>query len=397
MSGMDIIGYDGRDFKTERSSGKFRKYENADAVGVKATSTTSVKNKGERSLTQSEGWEELRSSNADEWVQSMVECAEFLKKEYPGVHFNFTSLSENSEIQSLSISLGNGVHMVISPKFIQGMISSPEAFIEGKASIQKVLNQLFATAKNLTVNCKKPSGLGAVIKENREASVWTLQPSLEDISFKKFLEQMNDGNMMRTYKEKGGRNITEIKTKDGILKFIFIKRLNYSPGSDILRLARLTRIGNVNSFIGGIQAYMNQVRSDRYLDEAEIKQTLAQMKGVALRANTKVRNLKEEEILEIIRRRSIEARNVARAEKIAAELRRRRTARKSREYANGIERIPLHDRLFGDRFDHDSRRDEAEYGGDMSMMPPVMPVVGAAADAPAAVPPVSISSVDVSV
>lgn len=346
-------------------------------------------------------WEELGDTDADEWVQTVPACAAALKKAYPRIHFDFTSLSEDAQIKSLAAALGDGVHMTISPQYIQGMIASPEAFAKGKAFIEKVLHQLFATAENLTMHGKKPSSMGAVIKENGEASIWTVQPPPEDSSFKKFWDMMNDDRMVRSYKEKGGRNVTEIKTKDGVIKFIFVKRLNYSSGSDIVRLAGLEKVGNVRSFIGGLQAYMHQVGSDRYLDEAEIKQAIAKMKGVIMRAGSKIQDLKEEEILKSIRRRAIEARNAERAEKLAAELRRRHTARKSREYSRGRDNLPMPALFDESKNELDRQLDGESCGNDMSGIAPVpeavvIPVAVAVAAVPVtAEPAVVVSSVDV--
>lgn len=273
-----------------------------------------------------------------DWAETIYSCIESLKKQYPGVNFEISGRADGISTESLAISSGNGIHMIIAPEFFQGMLMNPESFTKGAEFIQKVLKQLFGTASKFTNSGGNVTGMGAVIDAKGKAAIWTMQESPpEDSRLKKFFEMMRENNKPNTYKQKDGRTVIELKTKDGVIKITFVKRLGYSTGSDVARLARLMTVGNVRAFIGGLEAYMNQVRSDRFLDKAEVGRAVAMMKGVIMRAGVKVKNLQSESILELVRKNSLKAKKIAKAAQISRELKQKRTERKSREHFQKVD------------------------------------------------------------
>lgn len=273
-----------------------------------------------------------------DWAETIYSCVESLKKQYPGVNFEISGRADGISTESLAVGSGNGMHMVIAPEFFQGMLMSPESFAKGTEFIQKVLKQLFGVAGKFTANGSTVTGMGAVINAQGKAAIWTMQEAPpEDSRLKKFFEMIRENSKATTYKKEGGRTVTEIKTPEGVIKFTFVKRLGYSTGSDVARLARLMTVGNVRAFIGGLEAYMNQVRSDRFLDKAEISKAVAMMKGVIMRAGVKIKNLQSESILELVRRNALKAKKEAKAAQISRELKQKRTERKSREHFQKVD------------------------------------------------------------
>lgn len=200
-----------------------------------------------------------------------------------------------------------------------------------QSAIEAILKQL--EASGIISYKKRPDGTIEITQNYQKKDPSELITNDEELATnKKFMEDMLKGSTS-VYNKKGGTTIFEIKTKDGVMKFVISKKLNYSPSKDLSQLAKISAKGGTHSFISGIQAEMNRIKNDPSLDPNEIKRALAQMRGVIQSAKTKIRKLDEEELLDNIRSRAAKRRELEKSRKYAEELKKKRTKRRSIEYA----------------------------------------------------------------
>lgn len=115
-------------------------------------------------------------------------------------------------------------------------------------------------------------------------------------------------------------------------KWVFVKKLGYSPGKHMVRLARLYRVTDVRKFISGVNAGIYLAKNDRGVDKAEVKTAVTQMQQVIQRARVKIKNLDREALAASYGKSALKRQEMERARAIAYELKRKMVARKAREY-----------------------------------------------------------------
>lgn len=257
-----------------------------------------------------------------DWNRAVDGCLDYLKSLYPDVAI---SVSDQDAMDGLiRFAVGNHLTLTLSREFLERMASSPEELKNCKQALADTLKDL-----EELFDPDKMQSAGAAVDGSGQFAYWIQMLKDQESANKDFWEKMFS---VKHYKEKGGRNVTEINTPNGVIRWVFVKRLNYSPASHLSRLARLSRQGPVRSLIGGVQAEINRVKRDSNLDEDEAKQAVARMQGVILKAKTKIRNLDEENNLEVMRKRAAEQEQRKKEMALEIELSRRRTKRKVREY-----------------------------------------------------------------
>lgn len=314
-------GIDRRQWNAEKKASK-----NSDRV--KHTSSTPA----EPGATQARLPEHVLNEAALDAKPTPRQVAQSIKDAYPGVNFKFVVSPERFSVKSLAAAAGDGMNFIVSQDFLTRMTADTAAQAEGEAWIQHVIDQLCALPEELPMQDPTSAELGAVIHNSGQASVWAAV-SKQPTPPGSVSEILSAGVTSSGYQEKGGRSVTEIRSPDGVIKLVFIKRLRYNAGKHLSRLAEIKSVGEVRTFIGGIQSYMNQVRSDRSWDESEVRAAIAQMKNVILRAGRKIKHIEKEEMMKKRFNQAAKQQHVNRAREIARELGRKKTARKSKEYA----------------------------------------------------------------
>lgn len=314
----------------------------------------------EEKAAQNAPLDAVQNAQEKDWAKAVEDYIRGLKKQYSGVQFKVISPDEADDLKQFAASSGSGLHLAIGADFLAKMAAGEDAFTKGKSFIEKILGDLLDTSKDLKAKGVKLKSLGVAVTGSGTVSVWTVQPPPDDY-LKKSFDIINNGGMVNYTKEKGGRHVTEIKTPDGTIRFVVTKRLGYTPGRDLTRLAQIRQVSGVRSFLSGMHANLNKIRGDHSLDENERKLAMAQIEGVIRRARSKVKNLNSESILAARRRHATESENIKRARALAEELKRRRTARKSREYAQINDRfLPLPEELLrSSKYEEDLQRQEA--------------------------------------
>lgn len=115
-------------------------------------------------------------------------------------------------------------------------------------------------------------------------------------------------------------------------KWVFVKKLDYSPGKHMMRLARLYRVTDVRKFISGVNANIYLAKNDKGVDKAEVKTAVAQMQQVIQRARVKIKHMDREALEASYGKSALKRQELERALAIAHELKRKMVARKAREY-----------------------------------------------------------------
>lgn len=274
----------------------------------------------------------------EDWEKKVKECFEKLEKSLSGTNVHI--VPEQTDVIQYAASLKGGVHVIISRDFLLGMAASEEAFQEGTDILTKMTQKLQQLQQTLLKEELHGAAMGVAVDDEGTVCSWLKQPQQQDSAFQSMLDALKDP-MVKYYKEKGGRNVTEIKTKDGVMRWVITKKLNYNPGKDLAKLAAISAITGVNSFVVGVRARLKCAKNDPYLDENEVKQAVYSMERMIQRANTKVKQLKEENQMEKIKKRMQQRQEMKKAQYMARELKRRRTLRRSKEYGQIHERFPL--------------------------------------------------------
>lgn len=284
-----------------------------------------------------------------------------LQKRHPNFSFSFVDLTNKNDMQNYALSLGKGFHAILSKTFLEKMTANAKAFAEGKSLIESALKKCIEKNKDASA---ASLGQGLIVQPNGDTAFWTLRNPLATPDQTRGESSKNAMTMPNLLSSKEKHSSTAA--------FTFRKRLNYHPGSDLKRLASLKTTGQTSSFIMGVQMNMSKVKLDSYLEEAEIKRTIAQMKQVIQRAQTKIRNLQREESIAAQSRDSAKNQEIERAIALAKELKRRQQSRKTREYAQAQD--PLHP-LPGTIFEKkDNKSFFAAESRAAEMPPPVIPI-----------------------
>lgn len=273
-----------------------------------------------------------KHDSAKIWKHLLEQCQQTLQKECEGIVLTVVG----DEAKDLPACPEGQVQILIRQGFLERMTAAQEAYIEGRDFIKELWQQLEDLQKDFIQKLGASAGIQGIIDEEGQVQLqfWAAgNPSFSQTDPRDaFTKALQEGKMVTYYKEKGGRNVTEIKTPDGTIRLVITKRLGYRPGKDLSRLAQAVNENNVKTIAAGVQAMMRRVKNDRFLDEDEVRQALVSMQSVVRRAKTKVAQLHREEVLERQAHQAAKKGEQERALEMARQLKRKRTARIIKEY-----------------------------------------------------------------
>ena len=92
-------------------------------------------------------------------------------------------------------------------------------------------------------------------------------------------------------------------------------------------------MADVKKLISKVYARKVSIGGNSQYDKDDVRMTMGQMDSVIRRARTKIKNLEEEAIMEAAKKKADKKRQQDRSLRIQMELKKKRTARHSREYA----------------------------------------------------------------
>lgn len=321
------------------------------------------------------------------WQAALEQCAQNLKNALPDVSLYFLDTNNREQIGQFASGLSHGTHIIISKDFWERAAFDGDSFNESKQLIENLWQQLNQTQKAFAAQ-GYDANISVALDENGEPLTFIRDVTPKDDYQSRFFKLAYEGSV-RYYKEKGGRNITEIQTPDGsTVRMVITKRLNYRPGKDLARLARTNTNGNIKSLIGNLQGQINRAKVDKSLDEDEVRQAIAQMKAVIGRAQRKIKQLNEENQLDIQRKNALKQKELKEAQALAKELKRRRTLRRSREYGQISEHFA---RTYRYLLYHDNQQQQTPLAGYLSMPTTEMALETIPSNAP------SVPSIDLSI
>ncbi len=284
-------------------------------------------------------------------IQSPLEVAEALRKQYPQVNFIFADVDKYfGNIEDFAAGLGQGAFILVSPDVLDWMGQGSEAWKQGSEMISQALCQVMRDMKAGAYNA------GAVIGDQGEITCWKAEVTGDKESPKQEWEQEaeNIRNMLDRLEESRKKNAERMKK----LRLTQKKKINYQMGRDMARLARGTNDKAVRSLISRVYAARGRIAGSSAYDKKEIQSAVAQMDHVIRCARTKIRQLKEEEQIDFRRKKAQKNREEKLKRELEKELKERRRARRAKEHARIFERLPD---LPGLRDDDDRReaREEA--------------------------------------
>ena len=232
-------------------------------------------------------------------------------------------LSQEQQIQQYAASAGLGNHLVIAPDFVEWMASGEEAFRQG-------MTFLSVAMAGQEKNTGSFYNSGTVIGENGEISYWSSTREQENNTA---FEMMN--RILEEQKEENKR-LTQERQKKTAVK----KKIGYSQGRDMSRLARSYTVKDVRSLISKVYAQKISVKGNGSYDKEEVYMTTAQMDRVIACARSKIRALEEESVMERKQKKAEQQQQMKRALQIQLALKKRRAARYNREYRQIFEELP---------------------------------------------------------
>ncbi len=272
-----------------------------------------------------------RISKKEVWAPSSADVAEALTKQYPQVHFIFADADGYPEnLAEFAAGAGEGIHLVVSSEVLDWMTQGSEAWRQGAEMIGQAVCRMMKDMQPGVYNT------GAVIGDNGEITYWSAQLAEEDVKQEWEQELDNIRNMLDRFEESRKRNAERMKK----LRLSQKKKINYQMGRDMSRLARGTTDKEVRSLISRVYAARGRVAGSRAYDKKEIQSAVAQMDHVIRCARTKIRQLKEEEQINLRRKKAEKQKQEKLRRELERELKERRRARKAKEHARIFERLP---------------------------------------------------------
>lgn len=265
---------------------------------------------------------------ASDHVQRLRETADAVRSAFPGIDLRFTEFSGMESLKGYAQAAGAGLHMAVSGDFLEWMSQDAESFQEGMDFLQGVFRELCSQALSHT----NAYGAGAVVGENGEIDYWTSLKD-EDSTFQRMLKELEKQRAERKKRE-------QEKKKAKNRKLLATKKIGYSASRDLSRLARVSTVADVKKLISKVYARKISIGGNSQYDKEEVRLTEGQMESVIRRARTKIKNLEEEAIMEAAKKKADKKHQQERSMRIQMELKKRRTARRSREYAQ----VHEHDR-----------------------------------------------------
>lgn len=267
----------------------------------------------------------------ESYFQTDSNAAKSLRRQYPQVNFIFVETNVYSEEMEQFISqVRQGAYILMPFDVLDWMSQGEEAAGQGMEMIGQAVCRL---ARNLKAGAYST---GVVLGERGEDIYWTAFDTQEDTVKEEWeREAENVRGMLERMEESRKRNQERMKK----LKLVQKKKINYQMGRDMARLAKGTTVKEIRFLISKVYASRRQLAASSQYDKTEIRNVTAQMDHVIRCARTKLRQLKEENQLEIRQKKAQKQREEKRRRELEQELKERRRKRMAREHAQIFQRL----------------------------------------------------------
>lgn len=257
---------------------------------------------------------------------SAAETAAFrLRSLFPGINMTFAFLQEN-DIASYAAAAGSGLHLTLSESFLEAMGRDEESFQAGVLLIHDALGQLAGKVGQKLSEGRPVIGAGIVINENG-VSTWTSSPPKDERveELKRMIEQLEESRKRMLEKMRKQQK----KTIDANPRELMTRLVR----AEVQQSARDVLIAtNHKIFTLRIAA----AAGDQY-DQNKVRAALSNLQRVANRARAKIRRLDEEQTIRSREKRAQHERELKKMRELRAELYKRKSKRRNREYAQLFE------------------------------------------------------------
>lgn len=297
---------------------------------VQAGRTTGYPVKNSKKETSQESVWQLPKEAGDrndvvvDWEKTVQATLDSLKNQYKNVQVVVGDFFSDQDLKQYAQNMGSGSYLVVSQGFLDQMALDHTAFQNGK----ELLNQVFG---HLSLGKGTGVGFGAYLDENNVTYWYAAEekpsnfPEVNSPQNKTLVDWMNEA------KEKADKLRKSFQVKN-------TSSFYHQPTQIYSKLARAKTVGSVRSVMYNAQNKIYQLKraisaaDDK--DKDKLRAVLSQLQGSVARARRKVSSLEEESRLKRKQKRAEREQNFRKANRISYEVKRRRTARVSSEYAN---------------------------------------------------------------
>lgn len=241
-----------------------------------------------------------------------------LRNTYKNIHFDFISLSDTGQIQNYAASKKGLNNVALSPQLLEKMANDEGLKNRVKNILSLMNNYQFSSHVQAGLMDKKLTGMGLILDENGEVSKWTAMEDQKKDDFS-WAYQKKDGNESPFFKK------TTKKQSP------FAVSYKYSHSQSMMRLASAKNVPSVRGLIAQKQSEISKVKL-QVSDPVEAAAIIRKIKSLIQSGNIKIARLHKEERIYQQKRAAAKKMKFKQEQRLAEELRKKRTARKAQEH-----------------------------------------------------------------
>ncbi len=258
-----------------------------------------------------------------DWEKTVQATLDSLKTQYKDVQIVVGDFFGENDLKQYAQQMGSGSYLVISQSFLDQMAAGREAFQNGKDLLHQVLG-------HLSLGKGTGLGFGAYLDENSVTYWYSREenkPTLPDVNSPQNKTLMD---WMKEAKEKADKLRKSFQVKN-------VSSFYHQPTHIYSKLARAKTVGSVRSVMHNAQNKIYQlkraIRTADGKDKDKLRAVLSQLQGSVNQARKKAKSLEAESRLQRQQKKAEREQKFRKATRISYEVRRRRSARVSSEYA----------------------------------------------------------------
>lgn len=252
-------------------------------------------------------------------LSDMEKLMNELKSTYKNIHFDFVSFSDTEQLQNYAASKKGLNNVALSPELLEKMVNDERLKTRVKNVLNLMSNYQFSSQVQAGLMDKELIGMGLILDENGEVSKWTAmrdQPKKDDFSW---LNKKLEEDRMPFYKKK-------VKKESP-----YAVKYKYSHSQSMMQLASAKSVTSVRGLIAQKQGEISKVKM-QVSDPAEAAKIIRRIKSLIQSGNIKIARLHKEERINRQKRDAAKKMKFKQEQRLAEELRKKRTARKAQEY-----------------------------------------------------------------
>lgn len=284
----------------------------AQAATVPQKEETPVRRPDTAEITNT--WEETQ-----DWGKKCQTLLEQLAARYPRVTIQITASLSQDELRKAAAQLGDGGHLLITEDFLKRMASGSKAFFHGKALLEGLAGAMSQQ--------QGFGGAGAYLDDD-EMNLWRTPPEKPVFTMPDQKEQTESIFQMMKRLEAESKKRREM----------FSMGMRVNPGETSALFSRLAQAQSSTQVRSVISAAERNICSLRLIasfgtdqEKSKARSAIAAMQKAVLRASGKIKDLDEEEGLQIQRKKAEKAQRLKRAQQMKIDLKKKKAFRHARD------------------------------------------------------------------